>query len=186
MMNWRAAITAAFAIGLGIAGMGEAHAQAGAVDFSFATVDDGYADLSVSGVVDGTLQSDGNIFDVTGVSSLTVNGAPISLAGWMTESFDVFFGESPDAAAISLDGSYLNLSFDGPNSANVGFAVGDEVTVLGPYPTVWGMNYVYYGSFFAGDYQWSASFAAIPEPASLAALMVGMMAVGTVRRRRTR
>jgi hypothetical protein len=180
-----ASVVAAAALGIGFAGVDRAHAQAGAVDFSFAvTALPPQYDLTVTGVVDGTLLSDGNTFDVTGVSALTVDGTPISLAGWGTQPLDSYFGYAPDTAAITLDGSYLNLLFFASNSVNAGFGAGDEYTKAVNVSVAWGENSTYYSVFEKNYYQWSASFAAVPEPASVTALIVGLTAIGRMTRRR--
>jgi hypothetical protein len=182
-----ASVVAAAALGIGFAGVDLAHAQAGAVDFSFSITNDPQDNLSVTGVVDGSLLSDGNTFDVTGFSTLTVNGTPISPAGWAIEALDTYDGYPADTPAISLDGSYLNILFYNSNSVKVGFGAGNEEATALHLGVIWCIDTLYNGRDGSGQYNWTASFTAspeIPEPASVAGLIVGLAAIATMTRRR--
>jgi hypothetical protein len=179
------AIVCALAAGLAGAAAPRAHAQAGVVTFAFASFDFGQFDISVTGALDGVLQSNGNTFDVTGIAGLNVNGTPIVLTGWTAIPFDSLFELPADTDAVTLNGTYLNFAASASPSANVGFGLGDEATTQYDAMAGWGENDVYFFYESApGFYTWNASFAPIPEPAAAAAFVVGLAAMGIARRRR--
>src|SRR5271156_4473777 len=81
------------------------------MDFSYLMPDTGNV---VAGSVDGTLLSDGNVFDLSSFLTLSVNGVSVAPPTTISSMDTAYFGEDVAPAAISLDGSYLNLYASGP------------------------------------------------------------------------
>jgi hypothetical protein len=148
----------------------------------------------LSGVLDGTLLSNGNTFDVTSVDSLFVNGAAVPLPTHVVSADDAYgiYGVSSDLAAVSLNGSYMNLYASYGNDA-FEFAVGDAMAAK-----YWGDKYegatpVYGGQGTYPDYNpadWSASIVApvatTPEPSSFVLLGTGVLGLAGATRRKFR
>jgi hypothetical protein len=179
----RLAILAAAVLASTFATVSLAHASE--LDFSY-TLDTGNV---LSGVLDGTLLSDGNTFDVTSVSSLFVNGAAVTTPFTILGTDGVFLGIN-DTPAVSLNGLYQNLY--GMEGFDVFvFAVGDQFSSQegGNFE---GATLGYGGSNIANpDYSaadWSASLAgstaATPEPSTFVFLGTGLLGLaGAVRRK---
>jgi hypothetical protein len=157
-------------------------AHASELDFSY-MLDTGNV---LSGVLDGTLLSDDNTFDVTSVSSLFVNGAAVTLPTTII-SADELYQNINDAAAVTLDGSYMNLYAE--SSANgFGFAAGDSVSNFFDADFEGGTQGYGGGNTLFDDYSsadWSASIVSTtPEPSGLVLLGTGILGLAGATRRK--
>jgi hypothetical protein len=141
-------------------------AQAEMLDFSYLMPDTGNV---VAGSVDGTLLSDGNVFDLSSFLTLSVNGISVALPTTITTP-DKTYANDNTPAAMSLDGSYLNVY--ATDSTNIlAFAVGDVAVLAGDIDGNQAGGTPGYGG--GGDYapyvqsNWTASLESVPEPSSI-------------------
>jgi PEP-CTERM motif len=189
MSSWPRFISKAMAVAvvIGLATLAAApSAQASTLDFSYTFPSTGKV---LSGSLDGTLLSGGNIFDVTSVSSLFVNGVAVALpTGVYSEDLYILAINNP--AAVSVDGSYMNLGAIGGSNA-FAFAVGDHTAASIFKGNVAGATIGYGGNDFYEPYSnanWSASVeaapSAVPEPGSFALLGSGVLGLVGVARRK--
>jgi hypothetical protein len=170
--------TMAAALVIGLATFAASHAHASELDFSY-TESTGSV---LSGTFDGTLLSNGNVFDVSSVSSLFVNGAAVVDPTYVHQ--EVIVDGLIVPAAVSLDGSYMNL-FASNGFNDFGFATGV------PDATSWSIEFAtpgYGGTNTVETYNpsdWSASLVATtPEPSSLALCGTGILGLAGVARRK--
>ncbi len=163
-------------------------ARAQSLDWSYT-----FADGNVlSGVFTGT--DAGNYFTVTGLQSLSFNGASTAyLAGAPILSVDAFtnVGEGYNgngSAVVTLDGSYMDL-LDTPDAARTGFDffAGD----LYAQQVGSGEAFIYIPNVASDDgyfaqANWSATLvgAAVPEPGTVAVLLTGMVGLAMARGRK--
>lgn len=160
-------------------------AHASELDFSY-TLDTGNV---LSGVLDGTLLSDGNTFDVTSVSSFFVNGTAVTTPP-TAASLDFNYQNVNDVAAVSLNGLYMNL-YASDSSNAFGLAAGD-VEAQDVNSPLEGATVGYGGNGVLNlDYNpadWSASIvsstAATPEPSTFVFLGTGLLGLAGAARRK--
>jgi hypothetical protein len=88
---------------------------------------------TVSGILDGNLQSDANTFDVSGISSFDVNGTAITDPLAVTSVQALIYGV-PQNPVITVNGAYIDVFIVDNLSGNVfGMAVGDQLSGYGTY-----------------------------------------------------
>jgi hypothetical protein len=155
-------------------------AQADVIDFSYLFPENGNV---VSGSMNGTLLSDGNVFDVSSFVALFVNGVAAETPTFIEGPDQNHFGGGP--AAVSLDGSYLNLDAEDATDVLL-FAVNDAAAV-GLGGTFAGASPGYGGSDFAETYvpgNWTASLESVPvpEPSSILLMLVPLALLASTRR----
>ena len=144
---------------------------------------------TISGQLDGTLLGDGNTFDVTGIGNTYVNGVLYSTGGFVI-SQDQAGGLGPTAAAVTLDGSYLNVFVNLAGNAIWTVGVANAYTYLSNIQVLYGATTNLGGTgsadaYTTGQLTWTASIEGVPEPAALAVLPMGLIALGMLRARRT-
>jgi hypothetical protein len=170
--------TMAAALVFGLATFSAPRAHASELDFSY-TESIGYV---LSGTFDGTLLSDGNVFDVSSVSSLFVNGVAVAGPSYIAQ--DIVVEGRNTAAAVSLDGSYMDLlAFNGFND----FAFAAGIPGAGSVNTAWAtQGYGGTGSLEVyNPSDWSASLVATtPESSSLVLCGTGILGLAGVARRK--
>ena len=175
-MNFKHTLIAA---GMGLA-LAAPQAQATLYDFSYTG---SWGNLS--GVMDGTLQSDGNRVVVNSIQDfVTINGvAGPSLSFLVAE--DAAIGFNPAALpTVSLDGSFMDFSASTDSSGTNGFGIvaGDffDLVAFGGTPMMGGG-----GAFPGVTAQFDATawnmHAAVPLPGTLSLLAIG--GLGFLRRR---
>jgi hypothetical protein len=164
---------------------------------SFATVPRAHADdlnfsytwstgNVLSGSLDGTLLSDGNVFDVTSVDSLFVNGVAVAIPTQLYCENEVYACDVPPA--VSLDGSYMSLDAVGGSGEAFAFGNGEGVSSGTIYAaTGFAGATPYYGGDDSVDPvlgNWSASMATTPEPSSFVLLGTGILGLAGAARRK--
>lgn len=165
---------------------GSAQAGTQLLDFSY---NYGSGDI-VGGALDGTLSANGNDFIISGFEDFTVNGVAIS--GFDPAVFgseDAFqrWGEGysgDGSGTVTLDGSYMDF-VAGDSTNAIGFAVNDATSLIVGNVTAAAGAFGNVPEAIFNPANWSASVQTVPEPASYAALLVGLMALGFVKRRRS-
>ncbi len=152
----------AAAAALAISTLVGASAQAAVFNFSY-TFGDGQV---AAGVVEGTVQPDGNTIDVFTVDSLTTNGQSIDPAIVMN-------GDNVVPAIATFDGSFMDFVAQDPTLRyglvvqSVSVAVIDPLVGLGTFegykPAHWSIT---------------ETGAAVPEPATWAMMLLGFAGLG--------
>jgi hypothetical protein len=165
-----------------VIGAAAPRAQASEIDFSYTFAD---TQNVLSGAMDGTLQSDGNTFDVTSIAALDLNGTAVTIPSAVIGADLAFLGTNT-LAAVSLDGSYMNLYAATSADAFV-FAAGDlTADYFGSDLVAATTGYGSTGNLTTDYVQanWSASLVGVPEPATLALLLapLGMLAWARTKR----
>ncbi len=173
-----------------MAGAAAAQAPVAQDTYSFSyTLDSGTTD---TGVLTGTLQSDGNTFDITGVKSFSVGGEAY-LAPLTVESTDQFVFGYKGSPVADLNKSFIDFTIGSKNNGDfLAFGVGDQTAAY------FQANVDAASSNFGGDdgpeYFDGARYAASamhagggggggPEPSTWALMMVGVFGVGAALRR---
>jgi hypothetical protein len=148
--------------------VGMPHARAAELAFSYEFASSGD---TLSGTLNGSLEGDGNTFDVAGIDTLLVDGDAVPLP--TLSSPDADYASINDPIEVTVDGSYLNI-FGTDTSDAFFFSVGDALD-FGVAATRG-----YGGSTNPEDYvqaNWQASVSGVPEPSSAVILLapVGLL-----------
>jgi hypothetical protein len=147
-------------------------AQADVIDFGYLLPTSGNV---VSGSIDGTLLGDGNVFDVSSFIKLFVNGVSVATPT-LIDSGDAAYTGGSAPAAVSLDGSYLNLYASDPADDVLALLVGDAAAAslgingAGATTGYGGSNLV--EAYVPGNWTASLESVPVPEPASILLMLV--------------
>jgi hypothetical protein len=135
---------------------------------------------TVSGVLDGNLQSDADTFNVTGISSFDINGSAIT-DPLSVESVQSLIYGVPQSPVITVSGSYIDLFIVDTLSGNAfGMAVGDQLSGYGTYDiaeatVAWGGTG---GEEAFNATNWDPEV--VPEPGTLPLMLVVLATLGLV------
>jgi hypothetical protein len=159
-----------------------AMAQSQALEFTYTEADG----QTFGAILDGTLASDGNHFVISGYQQFFINGQAVGFTPTQYfVSYASFAGQNEGysgngTGTVTLDGSYLDLFAEDENYNgfdliyNDGAFDNDDVGTFGTFLGEGDNAYV--------QSDWSAELLDVPEPASFAAIVSGLFALGLARR----
>ena len=161
-------------------------AQATSFIFSYVTA----PGETITGVFNGTLQSDNDTVVISTLVSIALNGTqittPLSVAS-TDAAYGLRLGASP---SVKLDKSLVDFYISNGNALNnqyLGFAVGDSASAyqgnLAGATGLFGGNGSYQ-SFSPSSFTIAAAMGAVPEPGTWAMMLTGFGLVGVLLRRR--
>ncbi len=169
-----------------IAAAAPAMAQSQELEFTYIEPDG----QTFGAILDGTLASDGNHFVISGYQQFFINGQAVAFTPTQYfVSYASVVGQNEGysgngSGTVTLDGSYLDLFAEDDNYDafdliyNDGAFDNHDVGTFG--------NFLGEGDNLYVQADWSAELLDVPEPASFAAVVSGLFALGLARRRGAR